>query len=88
MLDEFQKGIADSTITPKEWLQKSYLKIDAALDTMMMNVKTNELKKEMDDYIKENSDDELAKAIWLVANYDARKWMIMGNAYQERNATA
>ena len=76
MLDEFQKGVADKTITPKQWLQKSYVKIDNALDTMMMNVNTPSLKKEMDDYIKENGDDELAKAIWLIANYDARHWML------------
>ena len=78
MLDEFQKGVADTTISPEEWLKKSYLKIDAALETMMMNVKTKELKKEIDDYIKETDlrgDEELAKAIWLIANYDARRWM-------------
>ena len=69
MRNEFTKGVEDKTISPRDWLKTAYIKIDATLEYLMWNVKNEEVK-EMEDYLK-NTDDELAKAIWLIAGYDA-----------------
>lgn len=51
--------------SPREWLKDAYQRIDAALEPLMNLGITDDEKKELEDYLTD--DDELGKAIWLIA---------------------
>ena len=68
----------EGEVSPHEWLRDAYLRIDHAIEPLVKLGITPEEKEQMEDYLKQSSE-EAEKAIWLLWNmfshFDAMEWM-------------